>query len=58
MKQSIPIPQNNEGMLLSRPSSTIGINIFGEIQTTHRSLGYSSTSSMGQTPRFHTLGFV
>jgi hypothetical protein len=58
VQQFIPIPQNNEGMLPSRPSSTIGTNIFGEIWITHRSLGSSNTSSMGEAPRFHTLGFV
>jgi hypothetical protein len=31
VQQSIPIPQNNEGMLPSKPSSTTGTNIFGEI---------------------------
>jgi hypothetical protein len=44
-------------MLLSKPSSTIGTNIFGEIWTTHRSLGSSSTSSKGQIPWFHTPKF-
>jgi len=47
VQQSIPIPQNNEGMLPSRPSSTIGTNIFGEIWIACRSLGSSNTSSMG-----------
>ncbi len=32
--------------------------MFGEIWTAHRSLGFSSISSKGQTPRFHTLGSV
>jgi hypothetical protein len=32
-QQLVPIPQSYEGMLLSRPSSTIGINIFGELHT-------------------------
>jgi hypothetical protein len=58
IQQSIPIPQNNEGMLPSRPSSTIGTNVFGEIWTTHRNLGSLGTSSRGQTPRFHTLKSV
>jgi hypothetical protein len=31
VEQSIPIPQNNEGMLPSRPSFAIGTNIFREI---------------------------
>lgn len=30
------------------------MNAFREVWTTHRSLGSSSTSSKGQTPRFHT----
>ncbi len=50
------MPQNNEDTLLSRPSFVIGTNVFGEIWTSHRSLGYLDTSSKGQTPRFHTLG--
>ncbi len=58
MQQSIPIPQNNEGMLPSRPSSAIGTNIFREIWTAHRSLGSLSISYKGQTPRFHTPKFV
>ncbi len=41
-------------MLPSRPSSATSTNVFEEIQTTHRSLGFSSISSKGQTPRFHT----
>jgi hypothetical protein len=43
-------------MLPSRPSSTIGTNTFGEIWTSYKSLGSLSTSSRGQTPRFHTQG--
>jgi hypothetical protein len=43
-------------MLPSRPSSTIGTNTFGEIWTSHKSLGSLSTSFRGQTPRFHTQG--
>jgi len=38
-------------MLPSRPS-------FGEIWTTHKSLGSSSISSKVQTPKFHTLRFM
>ncbi len=34
------------------------MNVFGEVWTTHKSLGSLGTSSKGQTPRFHTLGFV
>jgi hypothetical protein len=34
------------------------MNVFGKVWTTHKSLGSSSTSSRGQTPRFHTLGSV
>jgi hypothetical protein len=30
---------NNEGILPSRPSYTIGTNIFGEIWSAHKSLG-------------------
>jgi hypothetical protein len=45
-------------MLPSRPSYVIRTNIFGEIWTTHRSLGSSCASSRGQTPRFHTPEFV
>jgi hypothetical protein len=42
-------------MLPSRPSSTIGMNVFGEVWTTHKSLGSLSVSSKGQIPRFYTL---
>ncbi len=45
-------------MLPSRPSSTTNMNVFGEVQTPQKSLGSSSTSSKGQTPRFHTLWSV
>ncbi len=45
-------------MLPSRPSFATGTNVYGEIWTSHRSLGYLDTSSKGQTPRFHTVGFV
>ncbi len=55
MQQSAPIPQNNEDMLPSRPSSAIGTNIFGDIWISHKILGYFDISSRGQTPRFHTL---
>jgi hypothetical protein len=50
--------QSYESMLPSRPSSTTGTNIFGDIWTSHKSLGSSYISSKGQTPRSHTLGFV
>ncbi len=33
------------------------MNVFKEVWTAHKSLG-SSISSKGQTPRFHTLGFM
>jgi len=42
----------------SRLGSTIGTNIFGDIWTSHRSIGSLNTVSRGQTLRFHTLGFV
>ncbi len=45
-------------MLLSRPSFTTSTNVFEEIWTIHISLGFSSISSKGQTPRFHTSDFV
>ncbi len=45
-------------MLPSRPSLATNINVFREVQTTHRSLGSSGTNSNGQTPRFHTPRFV
>jgi hypothetical protein len=35
VQQCVRVLQNNEGMLLSRPSSTIGTNVFGEIWTAH-----------------------
>jgi hypothetical protein len=58
VQQSAPIPQNNEDMLPSRPSSAIGTNIFGDIWISHKSLSYFDISSRGQTPRFHTLGSI
>ncbi len=58
VQQSIPVPQNNKGMLPSRPSFAIGTNIFKEIWTAHRSLGSLSISSKRQTLRFHTPKFV
>ncbi len=45
-------------MLPSRPSSVIGINVFGEMWITHISLCSSSASSKDQTPRFHTPEFI
>ncbi len=54
VQQLALVPQNNEGMLPSNPSFAIGTNIFREIWTTHRSLGFLGISSRGQTPRFHT----
>jgi hypothetical protein len=47
VQQSIPVPQNNEGMLSSRSSSTTCTNVFREIWIAHKSLGPSSTSSKG-----------
>ncbi len=51
VQQYGPIPQSYEGMLPSKPSSSIGINSFGDIQTSHKSL---DIGFRGQTPRFHT----
>ncbi len=45
-------------MLPSKPSFTTSTNVFGEIWIAHKNLGSSCTSSKGQTPRFHTPGFV
>jgi hypothetical protein len=45
-------------MLPSRLSSTIETHIFGNIWTSHKSLGFLYTSSKGQTPKFHTPRFV
>jgi hypothetical protein len=45
-------------MVPSRPFFAIGMNVFGGVETTHRNLGLLGTSSKGQTPRFHTPGFV
>jgi hypothetical protein len=45
-------------MLPSRPSFVIGMNIFGEVWTTHKNLGSSGTSFRGRTPKFHTPRFV
>ncbi len=36
----------------------IGMNVFGEVWTAHKTLNSLGTSSKGQTPRFNTLGFV
>jgi hypothetical protein len=47
VQQVVPIPQNNEGMLPSSPSSIIGTKVFREIWTTQKSLGSSSISSKG-----------
>ncbi len=57
MQQFVLIPQNNEGMLPSRPNSAIETNIFGDIWTSHKSLGSSYIGYRGQTLSwFHTLG--
>jgi len=45
-------------MLPSRPSSAIGMNVFGEVWIAHKTLNSSGISSRGQIPRFNTLGFV
>jgi hypothetical protein len=45
-------------MLPLRPIFATCMNVFGEVWIAHRSLGLLGTSSKGQTPRFHTLGFV
>jgi hypothetical protein len=45
-------------MLSLKPNSTTSMNVFGEIWIAHRSLSSSCTNYRGQTPRFHTLGFV
>jgi len=58
VQQYVPVPHNNEGMLPSRPSFTIGTNVFREIWTAHISLSSLGTSSRGQTPRFHTPRFM
>jgi len=47
VQQYVPIPHNNEGMLPSRLSFTIGTNVFGEIWTAHKSLSSSGTSFRG-----------
>jgi hypothetical protein len=57
-QQFVSISQSYEGLLPSRPSSTIGTNIFGDIWTSHKSLGSSDTNSSKQTPKFHTPGSV
>ncbi len=41
-------------MLPSRPSSTIRMNVFGKVWTTHRSLDSSCTSFKGQILKFNT----
>ncbi len=45
-------------MLLLRPNSIIQTNVFGKIWTLHKSLSSSYINARGQTPRFHTPGFV
>jgi hypothetical protein len=58
VQQYVPVPQNNESMLPSRPSFVTRTNIFGEIWTTHNNLGFSCISSKSQTFRFHTPRFM
>jgi hypothetical protein len=45
-------------MLPSRPIFARRMNVFQEVWIAHKSLGLSSIISRGQTPRFHTAGFV
>jgi hypothetical protein len=45
-------------MLPSRPSFAIGMNVFGEVWTTDKSLNSSGTCSRGQTPRSNTPRYV
>ncbi len=41
-------------MMPSRPSFTTRMNVFGKVQTTHKSLNSSSTSFKGQILKFNT----
>jgi hypothetical protein len=45
-------------MLPSRRCYATCMNVFGEVWIAHISLGSLGTSSKGQTPSFHTPGFV
>jgi hypothetical protein len=45
-------------MLPSKPSFAIGMNVFGEVRTSHKSLSSSCTSSKGRTLKFNAPGFV
>jgi len=47
VQQFVPSPQNNEGMLLSKPSFATRMKGLGEIWTTHMILDSLSTSSKG-----------
>jgi hypothetical protein len=47
MQQLITIPQSYEGTLPSKPSSTIGTNIFGDIWSSQKNLGSSYFSYKG-----------
>ncbi len=58
VQQPTSIPKSYEGMMPSRPSFVTKTDFFGYIQTSHKSLGSSNTSSRGQTPRFHTPGSI
>jgi hypothetical protein len=49
VQQFVLVPQNNEGMLPSRPSSAVGTNIFREIWIAHRSLSSLGISSKGHS---------
>jgi hypothetical protein len=44
VQQLAPIPHSYEGMLPSKPSFVTRTNIFGNIWTSHRSLGFLDTS--------------
>jgi hypothetical protein len=44
VQQPIPIPHSYEGRLPSRPSFDVRTNIFGDIWTSHKSLGFSYTN--------------
>jgi len=47
VQQLVPIALNYEGMLPSRPNSTIETNIFGDIWTPEKSVRSSYISSKG-----------
>jgi hypothetical protein len=47
VQQPILIPHSYEGRLPSRPGFDVRTNIFGDIWTSHKSLGFSNTSYRG-----------